>query len=66
MEFGHRKLTPDSFNAFKKEIDDLYKKYVITSELEVVKFPNQKLVDMGCLLLVDQCILPMLPTLEQN
>jgi DNA-binding Xre family transcriptional regulator len=66
MEFGHRRLTPESFRSFKKEVDDLYKKYVITSELEVQIFRPQKLVDMGCLLLVDQCVLPMLPTLADK
>lgn len=66
MEFGHRRLTPESFRSFKKEVDDLYKKYVITSELEVQTFRPQKLVDMGCLLLVDQCVLPVLPALEDK
>jgi len=53
IEYGQRLLSPESYRLFCREVEDLYKKYAMISEVEVETHPPEKLEKMSCLMLVD-------------
>lgn len=53
IEYGQRLLSQESYRHFCREVEDLYKKYALISEVEVETNPPDKLEKMSCLLLVD-------------
>jgi transcriptional regulator with XRE-family HTH domain len=54
IEYGQRLLSKESYRRFTKELDELYKKYVIVSEMEERGSKAETLLPMTCLVMVDQ------------
>lgn len=63
FEYGQRSLTMTSYKAFCREIDDLYKKYVIISQVETETHSPEELEQMTFFCVVDRIWVDWLETI---